>query len=260
MTGMKITDRVSISSTSKKFLSIILCLTMLLAFAGCTKKDEQIALCLNSNDLQGAITAAEKADAKSIAEAEPEIKAALILMLNSELNTVRNELCNTELYLVNPDIIDKFKEYKKLIDILNFDWENSNVKTFVEKICSLEEYVKYNKVGCLMIKSEEYHTSMNDWLEKGINSLFYRDVCLDEAIAQITLAESLFKSCDDEYMETCYNYYSECTKILKRMQSEGQLEDVTNKYENEFLELTTVCFDATDDIGDVLDNLPKSIH
>lgn len=246
---------------ANKIISLTMCLLVILsAFSGCTKKNEQIAICLNANDLQGAITASEKADAKSIAKAETEIKTALILMLNNELKTIQDNFCDTEHYLVNPDIIVKFNEYKELKDLLNFEWENSNAERFIEDICSLEQYTKYNKVCCAIVKANNYMDSMNNWLKKGANSLFYMDECLAKAISQSMLAESAFASCDDEYMEIGYNYCSEYTKILKQMQNEGALEDTTNKYGNEYAKMTSECSDVANCVADVISKLPTNIY
>lgn len=245
---------------TKIILSIMCFLIVLSVFSGCTKKDEQIALCLNASDLQGAITVAEEADKKSITKAETEIKTALISMLNNELKTIQNDFSDTDYYLVNSDIISKFKKYKELKDLLNYEWENSNAERFIEDICSLEEYTKYNKVCCAIAKANDYMHSMNNWLEQGTNSLFYTDVCLDKAITQSVLAESAFASRDDEYMKIGYNYCSENTKILKKIQSEGQQEDTTNKFGDEFTQMTSECAEAANTVTEVIKNLPTSIY
>lgn len=248
-------------SLLKKLFCLILTIAILVCFSSCAKKDTKIVTCLKANDLVSAIEAAKNIDNKeSITKAQDDILEVLKPMINSDLNYAHKNIIDAESFLVDKDVINRFELYKDLLDNMQFELKDSNIISVIDSIISLNEYTKYNELYYSTVQSQENANKFVTELEACSKSYSFPKQMLHNAILSSSLVESSYSNTSDEYVSIAYNYWHENTENLKTMEKKGELTNISNSHEDDYIKLLNNMQKAAKDVELAVDRLPSEVY
>ncbi len=101
------------------------------------------------------------------------INEKMVIILNKEFESVNENISNIDLYLINPQIIERFITYNDILNYLDLDETTTNTKSFAKTIALLNQYVKYNDVAVAICKTSELMDSFNRNIDSAQTMMVY---------------------------------------------------------------------------------------
>ena len=250
-----------------KTFSVFLIITLLCTlFSSCSsnKNAEKVIQCLDANECSTALEILATMDEKEIENNKIRINEKMVIILNKELESVNENISNIDLYLINPQIIERFITYNDILNYLDLDETTTNTKTFAKTIALLNQYVKYNDVAVAICKTSELMDSFNRNMDSAQTMMVYWEpkdnTYFLDAISDCKQSRDCFSAKSDEYMVLGYNFFDEYYSVLNKIKETGKEQNVNNPYEKDFLEMSNEVSDIIELVSDIVQKLPTKIY
>lgn len=251
---------------SKLVAIILVVVSFAMLFSSCSsnRNAEKVIQCLEANECSTALEILKTMDENEIEKNKSEINEQMVKILNNELKNVNDDFTNVNLYLINPQIIDRFIIYNDILNYLNLDETTTNTKSFAKTIALLNQYVKYNDVAVAIFKTTDLLDSLNNNLSYAQRMAIYWEpkdnTYFNNAITDCQKLRDCFSAKSDDYLVLGYNYFDDTYELLNTIKATGEQQTINNPYEKDYLSMYNEVNDIVNLVSDIVHKLPTEIY